>query len=112
MSLITFNSILRRSSYAGRWRSRSSGSGNKKSKRSTKPSSDTLTKKSAVDSSPVGKLGRKYSPKRTVALQRLAISTELASASGISANNSHISSSLRKYCSLLYSLGRRLSSNV
>ncbi|ESU84758.1 hypothetical protein WRSd5_00473 [Shigella dysenteriae WRSd5] len=48
--------------------------------------------------SPVGNCGRKYSPRRTVTLQRLAISTVLARASGMSANSSHISSSLRIYC--------------
>ncbi len=42
--------------------------------------------------SPVGNCGRKYSPSRTVTLQRLAISTLFASASGMSANSSHISS--------------------
>lgn len=47
---------------------------------------------------PVGNCGRKYSPKRTVTLQRLAISTLLSSASGMSEKSSHISSSLRMYC--------------
>lgn len=54
--------------------------------------------KSSVVISPVGNCGRKYSPSRTVTLQRLAISTLFASASGMSANSSHISSSLRIYC--------------
>ena len=41
-------------------------------------------RKSSVVMSPVGNCGRKYSPRRTVTLQRLAISTLFSSASGMS----------------------------
>ncbi|CAH0531665.1 hypothetical protein CTH30272_03908 [Allocatenococcus thiocycli] len=96
--LITSSSICKRSSYSGRRFLRSSSSGNRNSRRSSRPSRDFMTKNSVSFIPSVGNAGRKYSPKRTVTLQRLAISTLFSSASGISANSSHISSSLRRYC--------------
>ncbi|CSA03639.1 Uncharacterised protein [Vibrio cholerae] len=96
--LITSSSTCKRSSYSGRRLARTSGSGKRNSSRSSNPSRDFITRKSSIAIPPVGKLGRKYSPKRTVTLQRLAISTLLANASGMSANSSHISASLRRYC--------------
>ncbi|MNH28116.1 hypothetical protein D3C81_1262120 [compost metagenome] len=46
----------------------------------------------------VGKSGRKYLPSCTWMLQRLAISTVLAMASGRSLNSSAISSADFRYC--------------
>ncbi|MNS84032.1 hypothetical protein D3C72_1178440 [compost metagenome] len=46
----------------------------------------------------VGKSGRKYLPSCTWILQRLAISTVLAMASGRSLNSSAISSADFRYC--------------
>ena len=45
-----------------------------------------------------GKSGKKFSPKVSCKLQRLAISTVFVKASGMSANKASISSVLRKYC--------------
>ena len=55
----------------------------------------------------VGKSGRKFLPRGIVTLQRCAIATEFASASGWSAKAAAISACVLKYCSGVNVLGRR-----
>ena len=59
-------------------------------------------KSSTVTSAGSGKMGRRDSPSFSGSEQRRAISTEFCSASGMSANNCHISSGERRYCASVY----------
>ena len=67
---------------------------------------------SRVWPSGTGKSGRKYLPRLSARLQRLASSTVFSSASGRSANSSAISSGDFRYCSRVYSRGRLGSSST
>jgi hypothetical protein len=68
--------------------------------RSSRPSKETLRKYSSIDRPPgIGKFGNCGLPSTRVRLQRLAISSVLVTALGMSANRAFICSLDLKYCS-------------